>query len=83
MSQSECSACGLFFGVGVGYKNIRTTNGGLLLCDQCLGDINRKNPELIGALKANSLLMAGMESQAELMDAMKQENRRLKGEPTP
>jgi hypothetical protein len=44
MSDSKCNACGL--PESHLFKRVRTTNGGLLLCEQCLADINRKNPEL-------------------------------------
>lgn len=36
--------------------------------------------ELDGERKANALLLAGMESQSELMDGLKQENRALKAD---
>jgi len=41
---TKCEACGLISGAE--YTKIRTTNGGLTLCGQCLGDINRKNPQI-------------------------------------
>lgn len=43
----RCEACGLC-GVGVDTIQVRTTNGALSLCRQCLDDINRKNPALAG-----------------------------------
>ncbi len=42
---TKCDACGL---VGGELIRVRTTNGGLCLCRQCLDDINRKNPVLVG-----------------------------------
>lgn len=39
----KCEACG-FTGAGFSPIRVRTTNGGLDLCRQCLDDINRKNP---------------------------------------
>jgi hypothetical protein len=49
MSDRPCDACGLSAGDSrtgklYGTTQIRTTNGSLFLCEQCLGDINRKNP---------------------------------------
>lgn len=35
---TKCEACGLVGGAE--YINVRTTNGGLTLCSQCLGDTN-------------------------------------------
>lgn len=45
----KCEACGMIDGKE--RIKVRTTNGALVLCRQCLDDINRKNPEL-PALKA-------------------------------
>lgn len=42
----KCEACWTF---GTGYVHVRTTNGSLSLCEQCLGDINRKSPLLAAA----------------------------------
>lgn len=39
-----CEGCGL-----PSDKQVRTTNGGLYLCAQCLGDLNRKSPLLAAA----------------------------------
>ena len=55
----KCEACGLQ-GPAT-HIRVRTTNGGLLLCVQCLGDINRKNP-LVQKLRD---LIARLESEAE------------------
>lgn len=42
----KCEACHtMCIGDLNGATRVRTTNGGLLLCPQCLSDINRKNPE--------------------------------------
>ncbi len=41
----KCDACGLISDVAP-MIYVRTTNGGLSLCRQCLDDINRKNPAL-------------------------------------
>jgi hypothetical protein len=51
----DCEACGL---VGGGRVHIGTTNGSLFLCQQCLDDINRKNPALAAARLA-ALTAAG------------------------
>jgi hypothetical protein len=48
MSQM-CEACGLL-SAEAEYIRVRTTNGGLVLCRQCLDDVNRKNQE-VAALK--------------------------------
>lgn len=40
---NKCEACG---SLGGEYVRVRTTNGGLNLCRQCLDEINAKNPEL-------------------------------------
>jgi hypothetical protein len=40
----KCEACGLH-GDHVRHVIVRTTNGSVRFCKQCLGDINRKNPE--------------------------------------
>ncbi len=42
----KCEACGLHPLTEGKYKQVRTTNGSLFLCEQCLGDINRKNPRV-------------------------------------
>lgn len=42
---TKCEACGLISDTAE-YIRVRTTNGGLFLCRQCLSDINRKNPQL-------------------------------------
>jgi hypothetical protein len=39
----KCEACGLTGGT---YTYVHTTNGGLNLCQQCLAEINGKNPEV-------------------------------------
>lgn len=39
----KCEGCGLNGGA---YTCVHTTNGCLVLCHQCLSDLNRKNPEL-------------------------------------
>lgn len=44
---AKCEACG----VPEASRHVNTTNGGLFLCQQCLDDINRKNPE-VAELKA-------------------------------
>lgn len=44
----KCEACGTW---GQHLMFVRTTNGALWLCRQCLDDINRKNPELTEAIK--------------------------------
>ncbi len=49
MSEKKCEGCGTIGGAE--YIKVRTTNGALTLCRQCLDDINRKNPE-VAALKA-------------------------------
>ena len=59
----KCEACGLQ-GPAT-HIRVRTTNGGLLLCVQCLGDINRKNP-LVQKLRD---LIARLECEAG--DAMR------------
>lgn len=41
---NKCDACGLQ-GQNVELIYVRTTNGGITLCRQCLDEINRKNPE--------------------------------------
>lgn len=40
----KCEACGTM--PAKEYSSIRTTNGVLHLCRQCLDDLNRKNPEI-------------------------------------
>jgi DNA-directed RNA polymerase subunit M/transcription elongation factor TFIIS len=41
----KCEGCGTR-GDNVTYIKVRVTNGSLMLCQQCLDDVNRKNPEL-------------------------------------
>ena len=51
-----------------------------------IAEVRRLRCQLEGERKARELLLAGMESQAELMDGLKQELRRLRpsaGVPTP
>ena len=43
--ETKCEACGLISSA-TEYITVRTTNGGLILCSQCLNDINRKNPQI-------------------------------------
>jgi hypothetical protein len=43
----KCEGCG-----SAAVRRVHTTNGGLALCQQCLDDINRKNPELMRFNKA-------------------------------
>lgn len=43
LAPKSCEACGLQ--ADETFTRVRTTNGGLVLCRQCLDDINRKNPE--------------------------------------
>lgn len=58
----KCEACGH---VGTtDYIRVRTTNGGLLLCVQCLGDINKKNP----ALKRVAALVERWRAVAKVID---------------
>ena len=42
---NKCEACGkMVMGEKIELVYVRTTNGGLSLCQQCLEDINQKNP---------------------------------------
>ena len=55
---------------------VRLTNGALRLCDQCLGDINRKNPKtqkLRNALKQIQELYAYHAGLRRLVDEALQE----------
>ncbi len=40
---TTCNACG-WHGPNVELVYVRTTNGGVTFCRQCLDDINRKHP---------------------------------------
>jgi hypothetical protein len=46
-NSGQCEGCGFLTGNRDDYKAIHVTNGVLTLCMQCLGDVNRKNPELV------------------------------------
>ena len=48
-----CDGCGV---LGPSIR-VYVTNGALTLCEQCLGDVNRKNPELV-TLKAEANRLA-------------------------
>lgn len=39
---NRCEGCGIY---GTPKTKVYLTNGALRLCNQCLGDINRKNPD--------------------------------------
>lgn len=67
----KCEACGLQ--AIETYIQVRTTNGSLLLCQQCLGDLNRKNPELSDLRAA----LAASEQEVEQYRQVIQAGRRL------
>lgn len=41
---SKCAGCGLYEKLGDHFTKVRVGNGALMLCQQCLDDVNRKNP---------------------------------------
>ncbi len=53
----RCEGCGAL-GENVKYIDVRVTNGVLHLCQQCLDDVNRKNPKLIEAVELLAELTA-------------------------
>ena len=58
---NQCEACGLV-SRSEDMAKIRTTNGMLRLCCQCLSDINRKNPEVARLRAENERLQWAMEA---------------------
>lgn len=57
-----CYACGT---IGFGRLEIRTTNGHLVLCEQCIGDINRKSPLLTALRERHDRLATALATIAE------------------
>ncbi len=56
----QCEACGTTDHTGtIEYIRVRTTNGGLHLCRQCLDDINRKNPAIPALVAALTTIACG------------------------
>lgn len=51
----KCEGCGAVDWADK-FKKIHVTNGALMLCVQCLSDINRKNPELVALRAENAAL---------------------------
>lgn len=68
----HCEGCGMERPPAVGLRKVRTTNGVLTLCMQCLGDVNRKNPR-IADLEAQHA--ADQQRIAELEDQLSDEAR--------
>lgn len=59
---TKCEGCGTS---RVAYTFIRLTNGGLMLCSQCLAEFNGKNPELAAVRSENEKLRAALKPFAE------------------
>lgn len=51
LSMRKCDGCGV-----AATRSVRVTNGVLFLCQQCLDDVNRKNPDLAKAKEEVALL---------------------------
>ena len=61
MTMSKCEGCGLCSNKPAATRQVRTTNGVLSLCDQCLSDINRKSPLLAEALAQRDELLRALQ----------------------
>lgn len=58
----KCEVCWTY---GVPLTRVRTTNGGLLWCEQCRSDINRKNPQVVELTATVAKLQAKLEQQVK------------------